>query len=152
MIFGQNRKCQEEPQSQNILLLIIETREKFNMPYACTVYTGNHEYSLVRCCQYFSVISNKSISEQSKTLIRTFVSRICTKPLRWGWTVGKVGSGEGGTLNFVCYIGWAPASCVYPQKYTVYQPYPKKYISHNRQRKHLQISAYPKNIPLTLLI
>ena len=32
---------------------------------------------------------------------------------------------EGGTLNFVCYIGWAPASSVYPEKYTVYQPYYK---------------------------
>ena len=33
--------------------------------------------------------------------------------------------GGGGTLYFVCCIGWAPASSVYPQKYKVFQPYPK---------------------------
>ena len=40
------------------------------MSYAYRVDTGNHEHSLVRCCQYFTVTSNKSTSEQSKTLIQ----------------------------------------------------------------------------------
>ena len=40
------------------------------MSYAHRVGTGNREHGLVRCCKYFSVTSNKSLSEQSKTLIR----------------------------------------------------------------------------------
>ena len=64
--------------------------------------------------------------------------------------VGGGGVGAGGTLNFVCYIGWALASNVYPQKYTVYQPHTKKKkkknirhinISHTK-KKYLQILAF----------
>ena len=61
------------------------------------------------------------------------------KTLRLGRQPVEGGAGGwdgGGTLNFVFFIGWAPASSVYPQniygisvitnKYPVYQPYPKK--------------------------
>ena len=47
-----------------------------------------------------------------------------------------------GTLNFVCYMGWAPASSVYPKKYTVYQPY---------QKTSADISI-PNNFPLAFLL
>ena len=40
------------------------------MLYAHRVGTGNRKHCLVRCCKYFSVTSNKSLSGQSKILIR----------------------------------------------------------------------------------
>ena len=50
-------------------------------------------------------------------ILAQLVIFFCSSPGEWerGW----------GILNFVCYIGWAPASSVTPKKYTVYQPYPK---------------------------
>ena len=55
------------------------------------------------------------------------------------------GEGEGGgTLNFVCYIGWTRAASVYPEKHTVYvsayRPYPTK----------SSCIAYLKNIPIAV--
>ena len=47
---------------------------------------------------------------------------------------------EAGTRNFVCYIGWAPASCVYPKKYTVYQPCKKK-----KKKKKYNSSKHTQN-------
>ena len=67
------------------------------------------------------------------------------------------GGGWGRGLNFVCYIGWTPASCVYPQQ--IYD----MYISQTKKRKKnsgisaipkkcLQILAYPKNIRLAFFL
>ena len=60
---------------------------------------------------------------------------------------GGGGSGGGGGGRFVCYIGWSPASSVYPQKITVYQSYPKniRYISHT-QKISADISIPQKNL------
>ena len=57
-----------------------------------------------------------------------------------GWAWGR----EGGTLKFVCYIGWAPASSVYPQKYTVCLPHPKT-ISANITPKNIRYVCHTQN-------
>ena len=55
-----------------LLLLWIRTKENVSMSYAHRVGTGNREHDLVmvRFCKYFSITSYKSISGESKTLIR----------------------------------------------------------------------------------
>ena len=61
----------------------------------------------------------------------------------WGW--GKGGEGCG-TLNFVCYIGWAPAPSVYPQKYTVYKPYQKISEASNILHKIFPLLSFYKSV------
>ena len=77
------------------------------------------------------------------------------------------GVGDRGTLNFVCYIGWVPASSLYQKKYIyiryiirsskkkikisknknkkypVYQPYPKTYRKKTEKRRHTFIKYSP---------
>ena len=57
--------------TEHHIIIIIRTRENVNISYAHRIGTGNREHGLVRCCYlFFSVTSNKSLSGQSKTLIR----------------------------------------------------------------------------------
>ena len=42
---------------------------------------------------------------------------------------GGIWGGDGGTLNFVCYVAGLQYLVFTSKKYTVYQPYPKKKIS-----------------------
>ena len=77
---------------------------------------------------------------------RSGSGRSTMREVGWGWM--ESGVGDGGTLNFICYIVWVPASSVYLKKYTVCHPYKKK----KKKKKISGISAVPKQTDILLVV
>ena len=128
-----------QPSYQRTCITIYAPRQ------SCTILSNceDDDTSYI-CCGKFQV--SVLITWIPQARLKTYLSRLGPRGV--------------GSVNFVCYIGWASASSVYSKKkkYTVYQPYtpppppPMPLTKKKKKKKKSGISAIPPKISAGIII